>query len=326
MKDIIKYIKDENTFLITSHASPDGDNVGSCLGMLEFLTKIGKEAYYVLDDSFPQNLSFLYENYKIYESEEIKELLKERSYSLIALDCGDIKRLKIEPDLIEGASLICNIDHHKSNNNFGTLNYVVDDASSTSELVYNIFCAVDENLIDEKIGIALYTGLVTDTGNFMFESAKDSSLIMAAKLLSKGVDKQKIIRNIYQSNSFDYLKLTAEVMMTLEKEKHFSYMILESSMLKKHSIDYNDTEGLVNHALNIDGVEVGVLFKEQSENVVKVSFRSKGWANVNEIAKAFNGGGHERAAGCTINKPIDQAVYSVLEKLREYMKIHGRSN
>lgn len=114
--------------------------------------------------------------------------------------------------------------------------------------------------------------------------------------------------------------------MTLEKEKHFSYMILESSMLKKHSIDYNDTEGLVNNALNIDGVEVGVLFKEQSENVVKVSFRSKGWANVNEIAKAFNGGGHERAAGCTINKPIDQAVYSVLEKLREYMKIHGRSN
>lgn len=326
MKDIINYIKSEQKFLITSHASPDGDNVGSCIGMIKFLEKLGKEAYYVLDDSFPQNLSFLYKDHKIYESIEIMELIKNQDYGLIALDCGDIKRLQIESELIENASKICNIDHHKSNNSFGDYNYVIDDASSTCELVYNLICEMDEDSIDEEIGLALYTGLVTDTGNFMFESANASSFIMASKLLEKGVDKQKIIRSIYQSNSFDYLKLTAEVIMTLEKEKHFSYMILEDQILDKYGVDYNDTEGLVNHALNIDGIEVGVLFKERSEDIVKVSFRSKQWANVNEIAKSFNGGGHERAAGCTINKPLPEAVQSVLKKLREYMKIHGRSN
>lgn len=326
MQQVIDALINNDIFVITSHTSPDGDNAGSCIGFVKFLKKMGKKAYYVLDDYFPQNLSFIYETEKIYSSDEIKSIIQNDKYVLAALDCGDIKRLEIDQNIIRNASLLLNIDHHKSNDLFGDVNYVKDDASSTCELVYNILKKIDDSLIDYEIAMALYTGLVTDTGNFMYESASRSSFIMAAHLIEKGIDKQKIVRNIYQSDSFNYVKLVSDVTGTLEKQGKIAHMILEQEMLKKHDVDYSDTESLVNIAVNIDDVELGILFKQKEENLIKVSFRSKEWANVNEIAKEFGGGGHERAAGCSIDADMQQAVTMVLDHAREYMKLHGRDN
>lgn len=326
MQQVVNTIFNNDVFVVTSHTAPDGDNVGSCIGLTKFLKKMGKKAYYVLDDYFPQNLSFVYNTEKIYSSQEIGSLIKNADYVLAALDCGDIKRLEIDENIVSNAHLLVNIDHHKSNNLFGNINYVKDDASSTCELIYDILKQTDDSLIDYEIAMALYTGLVTDTGNFMYESARESSFTMAADLLSRGIDKQKIVRNIFQSDSFNYVKLISDVTSTLDKQGKIAYMLLEQQMLEKHDVDYSDTESLVNIAVNIDEVELGILFKEKEENLIKVSFRSKQWANVNEIAKKFGGGGHERASGCSINASMQEAVTMVLEHAREYMKLHGRDN
>ena len=323
MNQIIDVINSSKTFIITSHVAPDGDNVGSSLALTWFLRAMGKESYYVLNDSFPQNLAFLYGNEKILESSELSKQILSSEYTLIALDCGDINRLAIGKDIINTASSLINIDHHQSNNRFGDYNYVVTDASSTSELVYNLVSKIDSNLISPKIAQALYTGLVTDTGRFQYDNASISAFLMAADLLSKGADKQEVTRNIYQSDSYDYVRLSAETVSTLEKEGIFSFMILETKMLEKYGVSYEDTEDLVNYTVNLDGVELGILFKERGPKQVKVSFRSKQFINVNEIASKFDGGGHMRAAGCTINNSLQEAVAMVLNYIREYIKEHG---
>ncbi len=320
MKTIIDVLNNNKTFIITSHIAPDGDNVGSSLALTWYLRAMGKEAYYVLDDSFPSNLSFLYNKEKIYESGEIESKILDSEYILIALDCGDANRLGIKKSLIENAKHLMNIDHHQSNNGFGDYNYVVTDASSTAELVYNLMAKLNSNLINEKISQALYTGLVTDTGRFQYDNANQSVFLMVADLLSKGLDKQEVTRSIYQSDSYDYVKLTAEAVSTLEKEGIFSYMILRTDLLEKYNVDYENTEDLVNYTINLEGVELGVLFKERQKNQVKVSFRSKQYINVNEIASNFGGGGHMRASGCTIDKPLSLAVEVVLDFIREYLK------
>ncbi len=326
MLNIIDVLKDNKTFIVTSHVAPDGDNMGSSLALTWYLRALGKEAYYVLDDSFPSNLSFLYNDEKIYDSVEIAKKTLKSDYILIALDCGDVNRLAIKKEIIDNAKYLINIDHHQSNNSFGAFNYVVTDASSTAELVYNLLTKLDSSLIDKNMAQALYTGLVTDTGRFQYESANQSAFLMAADLLSKGLDKQEVTRSIYQSDSFNYVKLSAQAVSTLEKESIFSFMILKASMLENYNVDYEDTEDLVNYTINLEGVELGVLFKERQKNQVKVSFRSKQYVNVNEIASNFGGGGHMRAAGCTVDKPLDKAVEVVLNFIREYLQKNGWNN
>ncbi len=323
MNQIIDVINSNETFIITSHVAPDGDNVGSSLALTWFLRAMGKESYYVLDDSFPQNLAFLYGRERIFDSNELPKEILNKGYILIALDCGDINRLAIEKNIIKAAMKLISIDHHQSNNDFGDYNYVVTDASSTSELVYDIISNIDDNLISPEIAQALYTGLVTDTGRFQYENANNKAFLMAADLMTKGIDKQKVTRSIYQSDSYEFVKLSAEAVSTLEKEGIFSYMFLEKQLLEKYNVNYEDTEGLVNYPISLEGVELGILFKEKELNQTKVSFRSKEYINVNEIASKFSGGGHMRAAGCTINSSLPDAVASVLDYVREYIKQHG---
>ncbi|MGL5694084.1 MAG: DHH family phosphoesterase, partial [Peptostreptococcaceae bacterium] len=162
---IINYIKGSNDFVVTSHISPDGDNIGSTLGIYYTLKKMGKNVYYVIDDNAPLNLRFLVKDVKRLTSIDFKEL-NIQEYSLVSLDCGDKSRVCVSEDIKENAKSIICIDHHASNDAYGDLNYIEADASSTCELVYNILVRLSEidtiDIIDSKIATALYTGLVTD--------------------------------------------------------------------------------------------------------------------------------------------------------------------
>lgn len=318
-------MRSRGLFVVTSHVAPDGDNIGSCIALVRYLRNMGKEAYYVLDDSFPSNLSFLYENFDVKNSEEIKPLLAGRGYILAALDCGDKSRLKIDGEIISAADLLLNIDHHESNGSFGDLNLVVSDASSTCELIYELMMEAGEDPIDAEIATALYTGLCTDTGSFKYESAGSSAFRMAADLLDKGAKKDLAVRSIYQNDSLSYVKMAAEVMTSLERSGEIVYARLTRDVLEKYGIDFNDLEELPARTVSIEGAEVGLLFKEKEEKLIKVSFRSKEWVKVNEIASHFGGGGHIRAAGCTIQGDMETAVSQVLKKTREYMMNHERN-
>ena len=314
--NIIDYINGSNYFVVTSHISPDGDNIGSTLSMYYALNKLGKNVFYVLDDNPPLNLRFLLKDIKVLRSEEFKL----EDYSIIALDCGDKKRICLSDEIINNSKKLICIDHHASNDHYGDFNYIDIDASSTCELVYNFLKRFSEvnnlNIIDEKIATCLYTGLVTDTGNFAYANTHPSSFEMAKDLLLTGAKKEEIIQNVFQSNPYNYYKLLGEALNTLEiVDNKVSSIMITKEMLKRNVISFNDVDGITSYTRDIEGVEVGILLKEKKQNEVKVSLRSKNYVNVSKIAKTFNGGGHIRAAGCTIYDSIENAKEKVLKEV-----------
>ncbi|CEH35264.1 DHH family phosphoesterase [Romboutsia lituseburensis] len=312
--NIIEFLHGSNDFVVTSHVSPDGDNIGSTLGMYYSLKKLGKNVYYVLDDSAPLNLNFLVDGVKILKSSEFEQ----KDYSIIALDCGDKSRICLSDDIRDSAKTIICIDHHASNDAYGDLNYIDANASSTCELVYNLLVEFKNikglDLIDENIATALYTGLVTDTGNFAYSSTHPSSFEMAKELLLKGAKRDMIIQQVFQSNPYNYYKLLGEALNTLDIiDGKVASISITKEMLKNNTISFNDVDGITSYTRDIQGVEVGILLKEKKENEVKVSLRSKNYVDVSQIAQSFNGGGHVRAAGCTIYDSVENAKKKVLE-------------
>lgn len=314
---IIEYIKGSNDFVVTSHISPDGDNIGSTLAIYYALKILGKTVYYVLDDNAPLNLEFLVEGITKLSSQEFISLNLD-DYNLIALDCGDKSRVCVSEEIKNSAKKIICIDHHASNDSYGDLNYIDVNASSTSELVYNMLVRLNEvdsiNIINENIATALYTGLVTDTGNFSYSSTHPSSFEMAKNLLLLGAKRDEIIQNVFQSNSYNYYKLLGEALNTLDivKEK-IACISLTIDMLQRNEMSFNDVDGITNYTRDIKNVEVGIFLKQKKENEVKVSLRSKNYVNVSKIAQSFNGGGHIRAAGCTIYDTVENAKEKILQ-------------
>lgn len=324
MDKIINYIDEGNYFIVTSHVNPDGDNIGSTLSMYYYLKSINKEVYYVLDDDTPINLKFLLKDIEILSSEEfIKLNLNE--FNLISLDCGDLDRICIDKTLIENSKKLICIDHHASNDNYGDINYVVPEASSTCELVYNLFKRINETqntqVIDKKIATALYTGVVTDTGKFTYSNTHPSTFDMAKDLLILGAETNKVICEVYGNNPYNYYKLLGEALNTLDIiDTKIAVITLTQDMLTRNNISFKDTDGITPYCRDIENVEVGILVKEKSSNEIKISLRSKNYVDVSHIAKVFNGGGHVRAAGLTVfNETIENATKMVVAETLKYI-------
>ena len=315
---ILKYIHGSDDFVVTSHVNPDGDNVGSTLSIYYFLKNLNKKVYYVMDDSMPINMQFLIKDINIINSNEFREL-NIKNYNLITLDCGDKNRICIDDEIKNNCTKLINIDHHGSNDFYGDLNYVVAEASSTCELVYDILIRNEEinkvETIDKDIATALYTGLITDTGKLTYSNTHASSFDMAKNLLLIGADTQKVVQNVFGSNPFNFYKLLGEALNTLEIfNTKVAIMMVTQEMLQKYNIDFKDIDGIVPYARDIENVEIGILLKEKGNNEIKVSLRSKAYADVSKIAKVFAGGGHMRASGCTINDNIENAKSKILEE------------
>ena len=315
---ILEYIHGSDDFIVTSHVNPDGDNIGSTLSVYYFLKKINKRVYYVMDDIMPLNMQFLIKDINIINSKEFKDINIEK-YNLITLDCGDKNRICIDEDIKCNCIKIINIDHHGSNDFYGDLNYVVPEASSTSELVYNLIIRSEEinnfKYIDENIATALYTGLMTDTGKLTYSNTHISSFDMAKELLIRGAHTQKVVQNVFGSNPFNFYKLLGESLNTLEIiNTKVAIMMVTKDMLERYNIDFNDIDGIAPYARDIQNVEIGILLKEKDKNEIKVSLRSKSYVDVSRMAKAFGGGGHIRAAGCTIKDSIQNAKLKILEE------------
>lgn len=315
---ILKYIHGSDDFVVTSHVNPDGDNVGSTLSIYYFLKNLNKKVYYVMDDSMPINMQFLIKDINIINSNEFREL-NIKNYNLITLDCGDKNRICIDDEIKNNCTKLINIDHHGSNDFYGDLNYVVAEASSTCELVYDILIRNEEinkvETIDKNIATALYTGLITDTGKLTYSNTHASSFDMAKNLLLIGADTQKVVQNVFGSNPFNFYKLLGEALNTLEIfNTKVAIMMVTQEMLQKYNIDFKDIDGIVPYARDIENVEIGILLKEKGNNEIKVSLRSKAYADVSKIAKVFAGGGHMRASGCTINDNIENAKSKILEE------------
>lgn len=314
MDKIIQRIKQSQNFVVTSHVNPDGDNVGSSVAMTKYLQKMGKKAVHALTDCIPDNLLFLLEDHQILKSaKEVQDFFGQEPYDLIVLDSADKNRIALDQEIIQKAEQTMNIDHHMSNDQYGDINYVVPSIGSTCQVLCNILREMDESLIRPEIATAIYAGISTDTGNFMFASVDEDTFMTAAFLTKKQADRNLVANEIYRNTSLEFRMLTKLVLDTFTIIDQVGMMVMSQEMLEQSQVDYKDTDMIVNLAIDTKGVQVGVLVKENGPDLFKISLRSKDKVNVCAIANQFGGGGHFNASGCTMEGKLEDVIQQLQE-------------
>ncbi|MFH1387651.1 MAG: bifunctional oligoribonuclease/PAP phosphatase NrnA [bacterium] len=311
VKELLKKAK---TVIIAAHVDPDGDAIGSMLALAGILEKLGKSVICYSADNFPKVYRFLP------GADTIKrEILNQQHFNMaFVLDSSNLGRVGDKVDLTEITKVIVNIDHHPDNTKFGEVN-IVSNASSTGELVYELAKALQVK-IDKPIAEALYTAIITDTGNFRYENTSVKTFEIAAELLKAGVDTHTLTGQIYDRKTIASIKILGLALSNLRfsPDKKIVWTGVNDQMLKETGAMGEDLVGIIDHLRAIDGIEVAVLFRRK-ENKCKVNFRSKDKANVSLIAKSLGGGGHVKAAGATIEGDCHDVVERVITAIQKHL-------
>jgi phosphoesterase RecJ-like protein len=318
IRTVKQAIKKFNEFLITSHINPEGDAIGSQIAIARLLRKLGKKSVMLDDSPVPNVLRFMK------GSEDIsKEMPRDFNFqAIIILDSPDLARIGRVKEFIKKDSVIINIDHHISNVNFGKFNWVEPDFSSAGEMVYDLFKAFKAK-IDLDDAIALYAAIMTDTGSFKYSNTVSKTHRIAAELVDIGVKPYEMHTKIYETSSIQDTNLLGEVLQTMKltEDGKIAWLWVTKEMLKKTKASLEGTEGIINFARSIDGVEIAILFRETgTDERVKVSFRSKGNVDVNKLAGSFGGGGHPTASGCTVLGKPEDVEKKVLDIAKQILK------
>ncbi|MBE6070998.1 MAG: bifunctional oligoribonuclease/PAP phosphatase NrnA [Clostridium butyricum] len=323
----INSIKEEilkaNKIGLSFHTSPDGDAIGSTLGLLNALLYLNKEAYIISRDVISDNLSFLPLSETV--NKEVTQPTNDTDL-VIVLDCGNVERISAE--LSNYGGKIINIDHHISNEMYGFINYVDTKASATCEIVYLLLKELEIDFKSESediiaIGNCIYTGIVTDTGSYRHSNVTERTHKIASELIGIGIDNSKIHSNLFDNKPFDKVKLMGCVLSNIELELDGKVAVLEISknMIEQFNLPNTDTSDIISIGLSVKGVEVALLLKEVDEGV-KASLRSKNDIDVRKVAENFGGGGHIKAAG-VMQRDVDLKVAkaNLLKTLKEQMKL-----
>lgn len=313
--------------VITTHQNPDADALGSSLGLSLFLKKKGLDSTVISPTEYPAFLNWMPDNDKVViatnePQEEVNKLFAEADM-IFCLDFSSLNRINHLGDLVNDSSAKkVLIDHHLSPEDFPDFRRWSTDAAATAELVYELIVDLgDEELIDSDISNCLYAGIMTDTGNFKHPNVTEHVFQVCARLIARGANIAEVTRNIYDTNSFNRLKLLGYTLNNRLKylpEYNTAYMALSKKELYRFNAQAGDTEGLVNYALSLNGVKFAALFTEKLD-IVKMSFRSVGDFSVNEFARDnFSGGGHKNAAGGCSKESLDDTVKKFEKLLTEY--------
>ncbi len=313
LNDIIKSSKN---ILIISHINPDGDTLGSMCGLYSaILDNYRKKCDMMSISKIPDVYSYLpYLN----EVKNIDEYDKSREYDLVInVDVASLDRIMDAKILFDKAKFNVNIDHHKTNNAYGNLNFINPNASSTGEVLFGCFNQMGWN-INLDTAICLYTAILTDTGSFRFDNTKPSTFEAAAKLVEIGVQPSDIYKKVYESDSKTLVMFQAHCISKakfLEDDK-IAYTIVYKKDMEKFSAGDDCMEGLTEKLRAIVTTRIAFVAKEMKNGGTKVSMRSK-FADVAEICEVFGGGGHKFAAGCTIKAPVEEAARKILEEIKK---------
>lgn len=305
--DLRSFIDKHNKFLISSHMSLDGDSIGSQLAFFWYLSSLGKEVTMCNHDPVPAKFKFLH------NSEKMTVLPPQGSFDvLVILDCSNPKRLGWDINTISASNII-NIDHHRDNTRFGTIDLVDTGAAATGEIIYDHFlhCGLS---IPPFVAEALYTAIMTDTGGFRFSNTNSRILRKCADLSDIGANCAKVYERVYASHSQNALLLQSRIWSTLHFLMDGKVCIMEMaySLINELGAQYSDSEGMSDFTSTAEGVYVGMLIKH-NEKETHFSLRSKGKVDVGKIAQKIpGGGGHSNAAGCTIELPYAQALAKML--------------
>ena len=322
--DINQLLKPENKIVIITHYNPDGDAIGSSLGLKHFLKQKGLQANVIVPNDFPKFLKWMPEAKKIIIADYKRKQAGEAIYNadvIFILDFNASNRSGnlVGPWLEKARATKILIDHHQQPEDF---DFVYSDTTipATSQMVYHFIEALDEEkLVNQDIADCLYTGIMTDTGGFRFRSTSATTHRIIANLIEKGADPAMITSNTWDTNTVSRLHLLSLILSRIEvvKDGKVAILWLKRDELKEFGFQKGDTEGFVNYGLSIMGTQVSAFFMEDLyEDFIKISFRSKEDVDVNQFSrKYFNGGGHINAAGGKYFKSIEDTIEDFKEKI-----------
>ena len=320
LKKIIECIKENKSFLISSHVNLEADALGSELALYRLLKALGKDAVVVNEDDIPYGHEFFpgAESVKKYDH----RLEKQEFDCFVVVDCSDLKRTGEVYRLNSENKPVLNIDHHISNQNFGTINWVEDVASCT-QLIYELYKKFNVH-IDRDSALLLYAGIMGDTGSFKYTNTTAKVLKIASDLVDKGVNPAYVYNRLYQNIPYEELKLLAEIFPTMKRQMQgrIIWFQIKHNLLRHKKLSFDLSESVLTFGRSVKGADVVLLFKENLgiRNEIRVNFRSHGKVDVNAIAQTFGGGGHKAASGATIKGSMDQVTRRVLRKVMETLR------
>jgi bifunctional oligoribonuclease and PAP phosphatase NrnA len=306
LDQVLKEIRGRRRLVITSHARPDGDGIGSALACAQILQRMDKQAHVVMHDGVPRIYQSLPFADRVIHSASVPP-----NDAVIILECDSIKRTQLNG--LENCFLI-NIDHHATGRTFAHVNWIDSSAMATAELIYRMARLAGVPL-DASIATCLYTALMTDTGSFMFEGTNEHTFAIARELVLAGADPAHCARNIYFGHSTAKLRLLGAALANLHRQGSLAWIWVTQEQMDRFGAREEDCEGLVNYALSIGDVQVAIFFREMPDGRWRVSLRSKGEVNVATVAEHFGGGGHKCASGCSLDGPLGVAVSTIIDRL-----------
>lgn len=311
LKEVAGYLREGKKAVICGHTMPDGDSIGSVLAMNFLLDKIGVECYITSSDPIPATYGFLPGADRFMLLEDLPGDID----LAVIMDCTDLHRLGSElGGWIEKIPVMVNIDHHISNQFFGTCNYVDATAGATGEIVFGLVKLMGVHLTEE-MAVNLYTAIVMDTGSFRFDNTTDRTHEITAQLVRAGVDIAQVNKNLFDNKSIVHLKLLGYAMAQLKTaaEGRVAWVSIPLTIMREMGAQDEHADGIINYPRMLEGVEVGLLFREISPGRFKVGFRSRKRIDVNKLAGIFGGGGHPRASGCLVEGTMEEVEKRVID-------------
>jgi phosphoesterase RecJ-like protein len=317
LAEINAIIEKHSSFLITSHMDPDGDSIGSQMALYYSLINRGKTVAVVNQGAIPGQYKFLDREKIVQFSAESLEFTPE---VVVVLECPSLDRIGYVKKLIPDSATLINIDHHNDNENYGLINVVDESSSAVAEILYLMF--EEDNLeITAEIAELLYAGICSDTDRFRFESTSSRCMLIASKLIEKGARPKEVSDNLYTGMTSSTIQLLGHTLASLKTLAggEIGYFSVTMKDVEKSGASIENSEGFVDFILTVNGVRMGFLFKELSEDQVKVSVRTQNGIDSAEFAAYFNGGGHTNAAGFIKSGRFDDVVQEVMKKATEYI-------
>ncbi len=310
LEQIAELLINADSVLIFPHIQMDGDALGSSTALCLALRNCGKKAGILIEDKIPDNLKFLDNGICIADFDG-------GSYDVcIAVDCSDVTRIGIRKDIFYKGKNTAMIDHHTTAQPFADICYIDEVSSSTGEIVYRLLGEM-KYPIDSGIAESIYTAIVTDTGRFMYANTSGTTHEIVADLYKTQMDHDKVAIEIYQKRRVEKVRLFNAILGTMDLlfDGRCNLAYMTRRMLEDAGAYSEETEGLVEELRSVNGVEIAVFLKEEEEGI-KVTMRSKSWADVSKIAEKFGGGGHRKASGCTIPGDIEQVKALIIDAVK----------
>ena len=311
LSQVVELIESKRRFAITSHIRPDGDSLGSSLGLYWLLRALDKEVEVIMHDPVPHAYRQLPGADDVIVTQAVTKLY----HAVFVIECSDITR----PGLVDlEKQLVVNIDHHSTTALFGTINWIDSTASAVGEMIYNL-CKAMGVRVSKEIAECVYTALITDTGSFHYSNTTERTFKVASELVRTGVKPAKTAEAVFASYPWSRIQLMGEVLSTARRNPsgRVASLRLSQEMQKRTGASDEDADGFVNYPLTVGEVEAVVLLKECAPEVYRTSLRSKGDVNVARVAGKFGGGGHRNAAGCTLYGPWDDVEQEVVKLLQD---------